>query len=204
MKIRDSGMPHEAWWASFFDVGLVLDRLGVRDLTGDIVDLGCGYGTFTVAAAARTARTVHALDIEPAMVTKTLEKVERLGLDNVVARRCDFLADGTGLDSASCDYVMAFNILHTAKPETLLAEAWRILAPGGAIGIIHWIADPKTPRGPDLAIRPRPEQCQAWLRAVGFALDAPHLRLPPYHYGVVGWKVCSPPQTGVMHRCAVA
>jgi ubiquinone/menaquinone biosynthesis C-methylase UbiE len=188
MKIRDSGMPHETWWVSFFDVEEILDRLGLRHLTGDVVDLGCGYGTFTVAAAARTAGTVHALDIEPAMVVTTLEKVERMSLDNVSVRQCDFLADGTGLKAASCSYVMAFNILHGADPEALLEEAWRILAPGGRLGILHWIPDPETPRGPDLAIRPRPEQCQAWLRAVGFALEAPPLSLPPYHYGVVGRK----------------
>jgi ubiquinone/menaquinone biosynthesis C-methylase UbiE len=188
MKIRDSGMPEEDWWTSFFDVDTVLDRLGVRDLTGDIVDLGCGYGTFTVAAAARTSGMVHALDIEPAMVITTLEKVERLGLDDVSVRQCDVLADGTGLRAASCAYVMAFNILHGVEPEALLEEAWRILAPGGRLGIIHWNPDPTTPRGPDLAIRPRPEQCQNWLQEAGFFLVAPHLHLPPYHYGVVGRK----------------
>ena len=188
MKIRDSGMPDEMWWASFFDVATILDRLGVRNLTGDIVDLGCGYGTFTVAAARRTTGTVHALDIDPAMVVTTLEKVERLGLDNVLFRQRDVLAGATGLNAASCAYVMAFNILHTAEPEMLLTEACRILRPGGAIGIVHWNPDPTTPRGPDLSIRPRPEQCQDWLRAVGFVLEAPHLPLPPYHYGVVGRK----------------
>lgn len=181
-------MPDEMWWASFFDVASLLDRLGVRNLTGDIVDLGCGYGTFTVAAARRTTGTVHALDIEPAMVATTLEKVERLGLDNVSVRQCDVLADGTGLKPASCSYVMAFNILHGAEPEALLEEAWRILAPGGAVGVVHWIPNPKTPRGPALAIRPRPEQCQAWLQEAGFALEAPCISLPPYHYGVVGRK----------------
>ena len=183
-------MPEEDWWTSFFDVDTVLDRLGVRDLTGDVVDLGCGYGAFTVAAAA--SRTCwhgpRAWIVEPAMVITTLEKVERLGLDNVSVRQCDVLADGTGLRAASCAYVMAFNILHGAEPEALLEEAWRILAPGGRLGIIHWNPDPTTPRGPDLAIRPRPEQCQNWLQEAGFVLAAPHLHLPPYHYGVVGRK----------------
>jgi ubiquinone/menaquinone biosynthesis C-methylase UbiE len=83
---------------------------------------------------------------------------------------------------------MAFNILHTAEPAMLLVEAWRILTPGGRVGIAHWIPDPETPRGPHLSIRPRPEQCQTWLREAGFVLEAPHLSLPPYHYGVVGRK----------------
>jgi hypothetical protein len=29
MKIRDSGMPEEAYWESLFDVPLVLARLGI-------------------------------------------------------------------------------------------------------------------------------------------------------------------------------
>lgn len=34
---------------------------------------------------------------------------------------------------------------------------------------MHWRSDILTPRGPSLDIRPRPEQCQAWLCAAGFS-----------------------------------
>jgi SAM-dependent methyltransferase len=189
MKIRDSGMPNETYWDSFFDVETILDRLGVQDLTDGIVDLGCGYGSFTAVAASRTTGTVYAFDIEPVMVRETRAKVRRLDLENVVVRQRDVLTEGTGLETASCSYVMAFNILHAKEPQAMLAEAWCILARGGRIGIIHWIPDPTTPRGPDLSIRPRPEQCQDWLRKGRFVLDIPYVSLPPYHYGVVGRKV---------------
>jgi SAM-dependent methyltransferase len=194
MKIRDSGMPGEGMWASFFAARTVLDRLGIRELQGDIVDLGCGYGTFAVPAARRTAGRVFAYDIEPAMVEETRRKAEALGIDNLTAVQRDFLAEGTGLPAASCAYVMAFNILHAAGPERILAEAHRILAPGGRVGIVHWIPDPATPRGPELAIRPRPEQVQAWLATAGFAVDEGVVALPPYHYGVVGVKRVADPK----------
>jgi hypothetical protein len=56
------------------------------------------------------------------------------------------------------------------------------------VGVIHWNYDPATPRGPDLSIRPRPEQCQAWCREAGFKLIVPLVSLPPWHYGLVGRK----------------
>jgi hypothetical protein len=43
MTIRDSGMPDEAYWATLFDVPLILNRLGVAGC-GDAAELGCGYG----------------------------------------------------------------------------------------------------------------------------------------------------------------
>ena len=67
----------------------------------------------------------------------------------------------------------------------LLHEAWRVLANGGLLGIMHWNHDPATPRGPSMAVRPRPEQCLAWAEEAGFR---PHgtarIDLPPYHYGL--------------------
>jgi len=54
--------------------------------------------------------------------------------------------------------------------------------------VIHWNYDARTPRGPDLSIRPRPEQCRQWLIAAGFELIVSHVDLSPYHYGMVSRK----------------
>jgi SAM-dependent methyltransferase len=83
---------------------------------------------------------------------------------------------------------MLFNILHTENPLGLLREARRILRPGGKAAIIHWNPDQATPRGPDMRIRPRPEQCQAWALEAGFDLALPCVSLPPYHFGLAGRK----------------
>ena len=78
MKVRDSGMPAAATWEGFFDPGYVLGRLAF-DVRADVVDFGCGYGTFTIAAASRTTGIVHAIDVEEEMVESTLARARSLG-----------------------------------------------------------------------------------------------------------------------------
>ena len=181
-------MPDEERWKTFFDPELILSELGLDRSCQTLVDLGCGYGTFAIPAARRIDGTVYAIDIEPGMVAACQAKVEEAGLANVICRQRDFAADGTGLPDSSADYVMLFNILHAETPVDLLNEACRILVPGGRVGVIHWNYDPSTPRGPSMDIRPRPEQCQAWIQAAGFQLSRALIQLPPYHYGMVGEK----------------
>lgn len=186
MKTRESGMPEEQVWSSFFSPRQTLEKLGLTASCGDAVDFGCGYGTFTIPAAQIVRGTVHALDIEPDMVAVTLQKAQQAKLGNVRAEQRDFAAEGTGLPDAGVDYAMLFNILHCEQPLSLLREAWRVLAPGGRLGIMHWNHDASTPRGPSMDIRPRPEQCRAWAQEAGFQLAVPHrIDLPPYHYGWV-------------------
>lgn len=188
MKVRDSGMPGEAAWEAFFDAGKVLDTLAFAGEDADVVDFGCGYGTFTVAAARATTGTVYAVDIEAAMTEATAAKAKDLGLGNVKAILRDFVAEGTGLPDGSADYAMLFNILHAENPGGLLEEAFRVLRPGGKVAVIHWVHDAATPRGPALSIRPRPEDCRRWLEQAGFRLLVRPIALPPYHFGVVGRK----------------
>ncbi|MFP4217203.1 MAG: class I SAM-dependent methyltransferase [Phycisphaerae bacterium] len=186
MKTRESGMPDESLWSGFFSPEQTLAKLGLNGSCGDVVDFGCGYGTFTIPAAGIVRGTVHALDVEADMVKTTCRKATETGLTNVRVERRDFVADGTGLPDGSIDYVMLFNILHCEQPDVLLREASRILSSGGRLGIMHWNYDPNTPRGPSMDIRPRPEQCREWAERVGFQLAIPDMiDLPPYHYGWV-------------------
>lgn len=72
MRIRDSGMPEEAYWESLFDVPLILSRLGI-DQFHDIAELGCGYGTFTLPIAQTIEGTVYTFDVNPAMLARTAD-----------------------------------------------------------------------------------------------------------------------------------
>jgi SAM-dependent methyltransferase len=186
MKVRDSGMPEQSLWDSFFNPGYILEELGCSGDCGDVVEFGCGYGTFTTAAARRVTQRVLALDIEPAMVAATRQRAAHDGLTNVVAQVRDFVAHGSGLPDGSAGYALLFNILHLANPVDLLREARRTLQPGGHAGMIHWRSDIATPRGPALAIRPSAQDCRRWGEAAGLAfVREESLRCCRWHWGLV-------------------
>jgi SAM-dependent methyltransferase len=186
MKVRDSGMPEEERWTAFFEPAEVLRVFGLDRSVETLVDFGCGYGTFTVAAAKLVTGTVHALDIEPEMVETVRAKCRQEGLANVRTEVRDFVGSGSGLAESSVDAALLFNILHHEDPIGLMGQAWRILRPGGRLAVIHWNHDPDTPRGPALEIRPRPEQCIAWGKAAGFTFaEEERFDLPPHHYGLL-------------------
>ena len=189
MKTRESGMPDEVFWTSFFQPAEILNKLGLDSSYRNVVDIGCGYGIFTIQAAQIISGSVIAIDIEQQMVERCQKKVDESGLLNITVQQRDFVANGTGLTDKSANFVMLFNILHAEDPVGLLRETWRILQSGGKVGVIHWNYDPTTPRGPSMEIRPRPEQTQKWLEQAGFSLVEHQIDLPPYHYGVVGLKL---------------
>ncbi|WP_265944301.1 class I SAM-dependent methyltransferase [Dechloromonas sp. A34] len=195
MKGRESGMPDEAYWASFFDPEGILDHLLVNGSDCyHLVEFGCGYGTFTLPAANRTRGLVTALDIEPEMVSLVEQRAHETGLSNVRAVLRDFVAQGTGLADGSQGHAMVFNLLHLEDPLTLLREAYRALQPGGILSVIHWRSDIETPRGPPLAIRPRPEQCATWLADAGFdSVTYVDLgRAAPFHFGILARRNAEP------------
>jgi SAM-dependent methyltransferase len=180
-------MPERATWEEFFDPSQVLASLQLLACSDDIADFGCGYGTFSIAAARLTNGLVHALDIDARMIEATAAKAAELELANVRTVLRDFVSEGSGLPSESVGYAMLFNVLHLEDAVGLLREAHRVLKPKGRAAIVHWIHDASTPRGPDLSIRPRPEQCRAWAEDAGLVPQAP-VSLPPYHYGLIAIK----------------
>jgi len=186
MKTRESGMPPEEMWSGFFDPDTVLKKLGLTSNCRDVVEFGCGYGTFTIPAAQMVQGTVHALDIDPQMIEATNAKLHSSNVSNVNLLLRDFVSDGTGLPDASIDYVMLFNILHAVERDAMLKEAWRVLASNGTLAVMHWNYDSKTPRGPSMDIRPRPNDCKSWVENSGFQIIGNEMvDLPPFHYGFV-------------------
>jgi len=184
MKIRESGMPDKDMWENFFDAEEILVTLGLDNQVNNVAEFGCGFGTFTIPAAKLIKGKVYAIDIEPDMIRATEEEARKHKLNNVETILRDFMVEGSGFPNASVDYVMLFNILHLENPKALLNESKRILEIGGKLGIVHWNYDPKTPRGPTMEIRPKPEKCIEWAEAVGFKFVERH-DLKPYHYGIV-------------------
>jgi SAM-dependent methyltransferase len=185
MKLRESGMPEEAYWETLLDVPLILDLLGINRQLRNVVELGCGYGTFTLPVAKRISGVVTTFDIEPEMVERTRQRAAQAGVSNVLYIVDDVFSNGFGGELASKDACLLFNILHCEQPVKLLAEAVRVVRPSGFVYVIHWRFDTATPRGPSMNIRPRPEQIVNWAEEAGLVASSEgFLDLPPWHYGI--------------------
>lgn len=92
-----------------------------------VLEIGCGAGTFTEELA-KTGATVTAIDLSDALIAQARARVPG---DNVTIRAVD--AEATGFADGSFDAVVGMSILHHLNVGPALAEAWRVLAPGGAL-----------------------------------------------------------------------
>jgi ubiquinone/menaquinone biosynthesis C-methylase UbiE len=185
LKVRDSGMPAEDMWASFFNVELILSELNINSKISDLVEIGCGYGTFTIPSAKKINGNLYAFDIEEGMIKIVKQELKNRHIKNVILNQRDILTQTTGLADNSIDYVMLFNILHHESPDDFLNEAYRILKQDGKLGILHWRSDIPTPRGPDLSIRPKPAQILQWIDKQKFAIYKTPTVIIPYHFGLI-------------------
>jgi ubiquinone/menaquinone biosynthesis C-methylase UbiE len=184
MKVSDSGMPEETYWNSLFDVPHIIEWLNLKNLLGPIVEVGCGYGTFTLPIAKEIIEKIHTFDIEPAMIETTLSYAQKLGLHNVQFIQRDIIEQGTGLESNSAGLVLLFNILHFTERRIMLEEATRILKPSGTIAIIHWRKDIETPRGPALSLRPDRQIILDSITGLDLSIIGNDRILKPYHWGI--------------------
>ncbi|MGE5680775.1 MAG: class I SAM-dependent methyltransferase [Bacillota bacterium] len=189
MKVRESGMPEEAYWESFFDTDLILSKLRFDNKIINAAEFGSGYGTFSIPASKIIKGVLYAFDIDPLMTERLRLRAEKENIKNINIIQADFVNNHASLEESSVDYVMLFNILHAEDPYALLKEARRILKENAKAGIIHWQYSESTPRGPSMDIRPKPEQCIKWLKETGFEVLDGIIDLPPYHYGLVGSKI---------------
>ena len=145
-------------WASVHEHNMRPAYEAVLDLVHagagvSILEVGCGSGTALRLAADRGAH-VTALDAAPAFVEHAKRRVP--GAD-VQVGDLQFLPYG----DESFDVVLGFNSFqYAADPREALAEAYRVVKPGGLVSILVW--------GPA-------EQCEltAHIAAIGSLLPPP-------------------------------
>jgi ubiquinone/menaquinone biosynthesis C-methylase UbiE len=113
--------------------------LKLIDLQGGaaVLDLGCGTGVVTRAIAARDGfdGTVTGVDQSPEFIAAA----ERLAADDGLGDRVEFVvgdAHALDLPAASFDAAVAHTLVsHVRDPLTVLAEAARVIRPGGSVAI---------------------------------------------------------------------
>jgi len=187
MKGRESGMPRRSQWEDFFDADEIVREVSCPNSRRHVVEFGCGYGTFTVAAARLPGvGTLSAFDIDLEMVQITSDRLREFQDLSCRVEELDFLENKLPIESRSIDWVMIFNLLHVERPAVLIDEAKRVLKDAGVLSVIHWRCDLETPRGPSLGIRPTLDQCCHWCEAKGFVEERHmHFKHSPWHWGLM-------------------
>lgn len=188
MRLKETDMPSEKEWQTYFSPRKTLASLGLKN--GMVAaDLGCGYGTFSIGAARIVGKTgkVYAIDIDPRMLRIVSKRAREKHLKNVIPILADLSAGKKGerkTDDA-VDFVLLANIIHGTKYKVrLLKAAAEILKPGGVVAVLNWNVE-KTPRGPPMRMRSTKEETVEWLSRAGYVSPAV-VDVPPYHYAVVG------------------
>lgn len=184
MKYRESNMPTSDLWGTFFNPKDILNQLGVDNKIDTFLDIGSGYGTFLFPAVDIVRNKVIGIDIDPEMINLCKDYVSKNNLSNVelILGDIDTIQIEYLKSIADIDYIALFNMLHCEKPTKILKYAYDILEPNGRVGVIHWKYE-KTPRGPSMEIRPKPENIIEWAEGVGLTAIN-QIDLPPYHYGI--------------------
>ncbi|HVS17002.1 MAG TPA: metalloregulator ArsR/SmtB family transcription factor [Planctomycetota bacterium] len=102
------------------------------------VDIGVGDGLLTLMLA-EVAESVTAVDISPEMLGQLRRRATAKGIDNLVTVEGEL--EELPLEDASFDVAVLSQALHhAAAPELALAEARRVLAPGGRLLVIDLLA----------------------------------------------------------------
>jgi SAM-dependent methyltransferase len=120
-------VPGRSWAAWSRALGLLLPSY-------DVADLGCGEGYLTIEAA-RWGRHVVAVDRSKEVLDRGRALATRRKLDNITWKQGDL--EQLPIPDASIDVALLSQALHHADhPAAALAEAWRILRPGGRVLIL--------------------------------------------------------------------
>ena len=120
-------VPGRSWAAWARALGHLLPPL-------DVADIGCGEGYLTLEAA-RWARQVTGIDRSDAVLERAKELAARRQVANVQWKKGDLAR--LPLRDASVDVaLLSQSLRHASDPDHAIAEAVRILRPGGSVLIL--------------------------------------------------------------------
>lgn len=132
---------YEAGWKhSLADAQAELLRLAGAGTGEKVLDLACGTGlvTFPLAEAVGPEGSIVATDISERMVAAIRQTAAARRLTQVAAFRAG-AEDLANVPDASVDLVTcAFGLMYVPDPDVAMAEAFRVLKPGGRAVFAVW------------------------------------------------------------------
>lgn len=182
--VRESGMPRSEYWSTFFEPENLLDEFGLIEHTR-ILELGAGYGHFTVPLA-RRCQSLTTFEISSELCTALDERLRCEQVPNVSIVEGDFFDPNLLCSRGTFDAMVLFNIVHMENPPALIRKLQSVMRRNASVYVLHWRTDIETPRGPSLTIRSSPEQCKKWFLECG--LTCVRELLPsstPFHFAQV-------------------
>lgn len=157
----------------------LLDAAGIGPFDS-IVDVGTGTGRMLTLFAPLSMRA-EGIDLSHKMLNVARANLTKAGLENARVRQGD--AVSLPIEAASADLVILHQVLHYIDaPEQVIAEAARILAPGGRLLIVDFAPHDLEFLRTDHAHRHLGVQHSAleiWTEAHGLSLSEPRKFDPP-------------------------
>ena len=149
------------------------------------IDFGSGTGTFALPLASCVGNEgkVYAVD-------NSAEMLQRIRAKNPPPNLLLVQRDvgKTGLDSKMADLCLLAFILHEVKrPDRVMAEAFRLLKPGGRVVVVEWKGELDSP-GPPQSIRLTRGQIEQLFKQTGLA-SVDYIDWTRNHYVAIGNRI---------------
>lgn len=118
-----------------FGSRLLVNSFEWPDITGDILDMGCGYGSIGITLARETERTIWMADVNNRALSLSSKNAEKYELDHVKVVESDLFSAFTTERFAA---VLSNPPIRAGKQTVhhLFEEAYSYLLPGGALWIV--------------------------------------------------------------------
>jgi ubiquinone/menaquinone biosynthesis C-methylase UbiE len=178
--------PDEKERRKWQDPESILQEIGLRPGV-TFIDVGCGEGFFALPAArlAGEKGKVFGLDINPRAIRRLRSRGAKEGLTNL------HLSVGQAEDTVLCescaDIVFFGTALHDFdNPDRVVANAWKMLRPGGKLADVDWKKKPMG-LGPPMSIRFSEAKARSILGSGGFKVVS-SANVGHYHYLIIAEK----------------
>jgi len=173
--------------SELLDAGKILSEIMMLQPGQLIGDLGAGGGLFATQAARLVGEQgqVYAVDVVKNVLSEIESKCRMAGLHNIKTIWSNLeIVGATKIREATLDAAILVNIMHQSqKHYEIMAEASRLLKPGGKLLIIDW--DDQAPKfAPPDHMKVNKTKLTEYAGQLGMGLER-EFKAGTYHFGLI-------------------